>query len=111
MPQSHIDFLRRLELCVTYGDYIFVHAGLRPGVAVEDQDPHDMLWIREDFLRGDWRGPPVVVHGHTPQGEPQLEPWRIGVDTGAYATGILTAVRLEGEAREILQATAAGGAR
>ncbi len=106
MPPEHLTFLKGLKTSVTYGDYLFVHAGVRPGVAIEDQDPHDLMWIREAFLKGNWRGPQVVVHGHTPQAAPQLEPWRIGIDTGAYATGVLTAVRLQGADREILQATA-----
>ncbi|CAN5267198.1 metallophosphoesterase family protein [soil metagenome] len=104
MPPEHLAFLQGLALSVTYCDYLFVHAGVRPRVPVADQDPHDLMWIRHDFLKGDWRGPPVVVHCHTPSPEPQLEHWRIGVDTGAYATGVLTAVRLEGTGREILQA-------
>lgn len=102
VPATHLAFLQNLKLTVTIGSYLFVHAGLRPGVPIERQSEHDMLWIREPFLsRGDFG--PIVVHGHTPASHPHLGPTRIGVDTGAYATGVLTAVRLCDETQTILQ--------
>lgn len=104
LPKSHQAFLARLELVADYGDYLFVHAGVRPGVSLQDQTEHDLLWIRDDFLEA--RGPfgAVIVHGHTPKPEPFLGANRIGIDTGAYATGVLTAVRLKDGERLIIQA-------
>lgn len=95
IPDEHIDFLRNLPLTLSIPGIVFVHAGLQPGVSVEQQVEADVLWIRDEFFVA----PPVpgrlVVHGHTPGPEPVSEPGRICVDTGAFATGVLTAVRLE----------------
>lgn len=104
LPAEHLRFYQTLELIRTVGDYAFVHAGVRPGVALEDQAERDLLWIRYEFLND--RGPfdKVIVHGHTPTEEPQMLKHRLGVDTGAYATGVLTAVRLYGEEQRLLQA-------
>jgi serine/threonine protein phosphatase 1 len=103
LPADHLRFYEGLELMCTAGDYAFVHAGVRPGVALEDQAERDLLWIRYEFLED--RGPfgKVIVHGHTPTEEPQMLPHRLGVDTGAYATGVLTAVRLEGCDQRLMQ--------
>jgi serine/threonine protein phosphatase 1 len=107
MPASHLWLLQRLELMVGVGGYAFVHAGIRPGAALAEQAENDLLWIRQPFLEHAGTHEKVIVHGHTWIDErPQLHAARIGVDTGAYATGVLTAVRLDGEAREILQARA-----
>ena len=96
LPLAHLAFLHDLRLFSTAGDYVFVHAGVRPGVPLEDQDEHDLLWIRRSFMQGPRAlDQQVVVHGHTPATEPALGPGRVGVDTGAYATGVLTAARLE----------------
>ena len=113
IPPSHLAFLAGLELILTVGDYAFVHAGLRPGLSIEDQDPHDLIWIRDVFLNERRPFEKVVVHGHTPEEEPFVGACRIGIDTGAYATGVLTAVRLAGEERTILQSKASrlGGGR
>lgn len=102
MPPAHLRFLSRLKLMHREGDYIFVHAGIRPGVALEDQEPSDLLWIRDDFL---FAHPPlgqVVVHGHTPGPAPEIRPHRIGIDTGAYYSGTLTALVLEGTEKKFL---------
>jgi serine/threonine protein phosphatase 1 len=107
LPSSHLTLLRRLEAMVEYGDYAFVHAGVRPGVPLEEQSEHDLLWIRDEFLQHPSAFERVIVHGHTPEEEPFLGAHRIGVDTGAYATGVLTAVKLHDEARSIIQASAA----
>lgn len=106
LPPEHRQFYEELELIRTVGDYAFVHAGVRPGVPLEQQAERDLLWIRHEFLQG--RGPfgKVIVHGHTPSEEPQLTPHRLGVDTGAYATGVLTAVRLHGADQRVIQAKA-----
>lgn len=103
LPARHKKFLQNLKLHHAEGDYLFVHAGIRPGVALEDQDPEDMLWIREPFLssRADFGA--VVVHGHTPSHEPEVRANRIGVDTGACFGGHLTALVLESDSQRFLQ--------
>lgn len=106
LPAEHKAFYEGLELMVTVGDYAFVHAGVRPGVPLAEQAERDLLWIRQEFLADRGRFEKVIVHGHTPMEQPQLTPARLGVDTGAYATGVLTAVRLDGEDQRIMQARA-----
>jgi serine/threonine protein phosphatase 1 len=101
-------FLDRLSLSVTVGDYLFVHAGVRPGVALDAQAERDLIWIRYDFLESDADFGKVVVHGHTPSERPEARANRINVDTGVYFSGILTAVRLRGELRKFLQASSRG---
>jgi len=103
LPAAHLAFYRTLELMAEAGDYAFVHAGVRPGVPLEAQAERDLLWIRQEFLQATQPFGKVIVHGHTPSEEPQLLPNRLGVDTGAYATGVLTAVRLEGEHQRLIQ--------
>ncbi|MEL7452838.1 MAG: metallophosphoesterase, partial [Pseudomonadota bacterium] len=91
MPIEHRAFLSRLEISAEIGDYVFVHAGLRPGRPLEDQTEEDALWIREAFLKDTSRFERVVVHGHTPISVPHHDYRRVGIDTGAYLTGRLTA--------------------
>lgn len=114
IPASHLTFLRGLPVTATYGDYVFVHAGFRPGVPLARQDDEDCLWIGDEFLSADYRFDKVVVHGHSWRSDtPMLTRNRIGIDTGAYSTGVLTAVRLEGARIAFLQsrlATATGPA-
>ena len=100
---DHLTFLRSLKLWEEVGDYLFVHAGVRPGVPMDRQSTRDLLWIRNEFLVPDRAHRKTIVHGHTSSADPIEGEGRIGVDTGAYATGVLTAVRLEGEAREFMQ--------
>lgn len=95
LPPQHLDFLRRLKLSVRLGDYLFAHAGVRPGVDLALQSEQDLLWIREDFLNDTRRLGAVVVHGHTPVAQPHRDFRRIGIDTGAYLSGRLTAARFE----------------
>lgn len=102
IPPRHLEFLRALALSHTEGDYFFVHAGVRPGVALEDQDEADMIWIRDPFLYSDADHGKIVVHGHSIARQPEIEANRIGIDTGAYATGKLTCLVLEGEGRAFL---------
>ncbi|MEM8988420.1 MAG: metallophosphoesterase [Pseudomonadota bacterium] len=104
IPEEHIAFLRKLELSATFGDYMFVHAGVRPDQPLDAQTPADLMWIRNDFLNSDIRPDKTIVHGHTPNRTPVDLGWRIGVDTGAGWNGQLTAVVLEGESRRFLQA-------
>lgn len=96
-PPDHLDFLNTLKYFHTIGDYMFVHAGVRPGIALDRQSPEDLMWIREVFLLSDRKLDKIIVHGHTPTERPVRRANRIGVDTGAYATGCLTSVVLEGE--------------
>jgi len=95
-PQKHVNFLNSLPYSYSIGGYFFAHAGIRPGIALEDQDPADMLWIRDEFMSVRTPFEKVVVHGHTPLATPVRKTNRISIDTGAYATGNLTAVVLEG---------------
>ena len=104
LPPDHLDFLQSLELMIEVGDYLFVHAGIRPNVPLDAQTEHDVMWIREDFLEKTTRCGKVVVHGHTPAATVEIKPHRIGIDTGAFATGVLTAIRLDAADRTIFQA-------
>ncbi len=106
LPPEHLAFYRGLELIRTVGDYAFVHAGVRPGVPLAEQAERDLLWIRHEFIND--RGPfeKVIVHGHTPNEEAQLTRHRLGIDTGAYATGVLSAVRLYGTDQRLIQSKA-----
>lgn len=107
MPASHLQLLQSLELSVTIGDYLFVHAGIRPGTAIDRQQEQDLLWIREPFLSGSSALEKRVVHGHSwASAEPHVDARRIGVDTGAWKTGVLTAARLEGTELRFLSARA-----
>ena len=96
LPPSHRSFLMSLPVFQVCGDFFFVHAGVRPGVSLERQREADLLWIRDEFLN--WSDPfgKLVVHGHTPVRQPEFLPNRINIDTGAYATGRLTCLRIEG---------------
>jgi len=102
VPPEHRDFLAGFEQLVEVGDYVFAHAGVRPGVPLHGQRGEDLRWIREPFLRHRGALEKVVVHGHTIGEEAEFHPHRIGIDTGAYATGRLTVLALEGEERRIL---------
>jgi len=104
MPASHKRFFLETTLSAAFGDYFFCHAGARPGVPLDQQTPRDLLWIRGEFLdfQGSWDK--VVVHGHTPVAEPELLKNRINVDTGAFASSVLTAVALEGARRRLIYA-------
>jgi serine/threonine protein phosphatase 1 len=96
LPESHRRFLSDLKLSFTCGDFFFVHAGVRPGVRLEKQRERDLLWIREDFLLYEEDFGKIVVHGHTPVVKPDVRPNRINIDTGAFATGHLTCLKIEG---------------
>lgn len=102
-------FLEELELSVSFGDYFFAHAGARPGVPLDRQSERDLMWIRDSFLDSPIGFAQVVVHGHTPSRDAHLDDRRIGIDTRAYASGVLTAVRLVGDRRTIVQSVEAEG--
>ena len=108
VPRSHVEFLSNMADTFRFGDYLFVHAGIRPGVALEQQISGDLRWIREGFLDDSSDHGVMVVHGHTIVDAPEERPNRIGVDTGAYKTGLLTAIGLEGPERWFLHARADG---
>lgn len=95
IPKPHLIFLRDLVVHHQAGGYLFVHAGIRPGVPLDKQTRQDLMWIREPFLSSKANHGLVVVHGHTPRQEPTVRPNRIGIDTGAVIGGVLTCVVLE----------------
>jgi len=99
VPQSHIAFLSSFEHWIEAGDYLFVHAGLRPGIALEEQKTSDLRWIRDDFLLHRSSFGKMVVHGHSISDEIDERSNRIGIDTGAFASGKLTAIGLDGDER------------
>lgn len=103
VPESHRDFLRSFENAITLGDYLFVHAGIRPDRSLDEQRPSDLRWIRDTFLEHRGRLGKRVVHGHTIAPEVEFRPHRIGVDTGAYETGKLSALGLDGVNQWIIQ--------
>ena len=107
LKASDLAFLEALEISVTVGDYFFTHAGARPGVALDRQTQEDLLWIRRPFLDSPIEFECVVVHGHTPTATVHADRRRIGIDTKAYESGVLTALRLEGRERTLLQSSGA----
>jgi serine/threonine protein phosphatase 1 len=94
VPQEHISWMEQLPISLSLPGLLVVHAGIRPGIPLDEQSDNDLLWIRSPFLETERNDDLLVVHGHTPNPHPQITPGRIGVDTGAFATGVLTAVRL-----------------
>lgn len=103
IPPDHVTFLRRLPACFVCDDYVFVHAGIRPGVPLRQQAREDMIWIGKEFLNapGDLGG--MVVHGHTQVERPEFKSNRINIDTGAYLTGRLTCLVLDGAKQSVMQ--------
>lgn len=104
VPAHHVAFLKGFEDRIAIGDYAFVHAGVRPGVALEDQKLSDLRWIRSSFLKSKEEFGKLIVHGHSKHDEVVVRPNRIGIDTGAYESGRLTALGLEGADRWFLVA-------
>lgn len=102
LPSAHKTFLSGLELMAERGDYLFVHAGVDPEKQIADQTEQDLLWIRDEFLSNPRRLDRVIVHGHTPEPTPFRDNRRIGVDTGAYQTGVLTAVCIDEAGAEFI---------
>lgn len=105
LPLEHLQFLSQLKLSFDAGSYFLCHAGIRPGVPFDRQSEEDLLWIREDFLDSRIDFGKVVVHGHTPVDQPEILPNRINIDTGAFFTGRLTCVALEGASRRFFSTT------
>lgn len=94
IPMAHRKFLASLASMLRVPGYVFVHAGLRPGISLDHQSDNDLLWIRNSFIGSEFDFGSTVVHGHTAIEEPYISPRRINIDTGAYATGCLTAIRI-----------------
>ena len=104
LPETHLRFFESLPLCERHGDYLFVHAGVRPGVPLDKQKAQDLTTIREPFLGSMIDHGVVVIHGHTPAAAPVVRVNRIGIDTKAYASGRLTCLVLEGADKGFLNA-------
>lgn len=103
LPPQHLIFLQETQLSVVMGDYFFSHAGARPGRPLEDQRPEDLLWMRYGDSGREAGYEKFVVHGHTPVAEPQVRESRMNIDTGAYLTGRLTCLVLEGEDQRFVE--------
>lgn len=95
IPKAHLDWLRGLPTTLAVPGFLFVHAGIRPGIPLDGQADIDLLWIRDPFLAAISPSNSIVVHGHTPGLAPVITPYRIDIDTTAFATGRLTALRLD----------------
>ncbi len=95
-PRAHELFMQCLRNQFNCGDFLFVHAGIRPGVLIDHQDPNDLVWIRHEFLESTLNHGRFIVHGHTPVPHPDIRHNRINIDTGAWKTGILTCIAIEG---------------
>jgi serine/threonine protein phosphatase 1 len=102
LPAQHKQFLESLATSHIEGDYLFVHAGVRPGLPLDQQRTEDLLWIRDEFLDCSRDFGKVVVHGHSISIEPEFRPNRIGIDTGAYRSGRLTCLVLDGTDQQLL---------
>jgi serine/threonine protein phosphatase 1 len=108
IPPKHVEFLRSFADTCRFGDYLLVHAGIRPGVELAGQKQSDLRWIRDPFLGHEGDHGFVVVHGHTISPDVEERPNRIGIDTGAYRSGVLTALVIDGEQRRLLSTASAG---
>lgn len=102
IPRSHIEFIGELLFSHIEGDYLFAHAGVRPGIAIDAQSNHDLMSIRNDFISYGGLFEKVIVHGHTPHHPIEIKQNRINADTMAYTTQELTAVVLEGNQYRII---------
>jgi serine/threonine protein phosphatase 1 len=105
IPKSHIKFLQNLEFSVSFGDYMFCHAGVRAGIPLKQQSEHDLIWIKKEFLEHKELYSKVIIHGHTPFNKPQVKKNRINVDTGVATLGMLSCVVLEGKKHRFITAT------
>ena len=111
IPREHREFLESFADTFRFGDYLFVHAGIRPGIGLEEQDRSDLRWIREPFLGDAKEHGFIVVHGHTIVPRVEERRNRIAIDTGAYHSGVLTALAVEDDQRWYLTSEAAEGGR
>lgn len=106
VPENHVEFLESFADSCRFGDYVFVHAGVRPGIDLEQQSQSDLRWIREPFLSYETEHGFVIVHGHTISETVEERPNRIGIDTGAYRSGTLSALVIEGFDRWVIDTRA-----
>ncbi len=104
IPSHHKKFYTQLLKTVTYGDYLFTHAGIRPGVALDQQTDHDLMWIRSEFISHHGLFDKVIIHGHTPAYPMEILPNRINADTHAYHTGVLSCIVLDGTDYRLIEA-------
>jgi serine/threonine protein phosphatase 1 len=102
LPHTHMLFLQCLRDSFECGDFLFVHAGIRPGIPIGRQSQDDLLWIRDEFLLSEQRHEKIVVHGHTPVVHVDIRHNRINIDTGAWRSGVLTGIAIEGSTVLIL---------
>jgi serine/threonine protein phosphatase 1 len=107
LPRSHLLFFRDLKDCFASGDFFFVHAGVRPNIELSKQTERDLLWIRHEFLSSKKDFGKIIVHGHTPTQRIEVRPNRINIDTGAFATGRLTCLVMEGETLAMIETASA----
>ncbi|WP_051617323.1 metallophosphoesterase [Desulfonatronovibrio hydrogenovorans] len=103
MPGSHLEFIQSLQPFFRFGDYLFVHAGIRPGINLEKQKPEDLYWIRDDFLSSNLDHGFRIIHGHSTSEIIRETRYRIGIDTGACSTGVLTSAVLEKDQVRFIQ--------
>lgn len=108
VPPEHRDFIAGFADSISFGSYVFVHAGIRPGISLAEQSQSDLRWIRDPFLEDTTERGFVVVHGHTITNQVEVTPNRIGIDTGAFFSGTLTALGLQGKERWLLQTSGSG---
>lgn len=108
LPREHLDFFRQLKTSFTSGDFFFVHAGVKPRVALTNQVENDLLWIREEFLGADDDFGKIIVHGHTPSRDVDIRPNRINIDTGAFATGRLSCLVIDDATFSLIDTSDAG---
>lgn len=102
-PKSHHEFISNTKFFHDEGSYYFCHAGIKPGTPLENQQPSDLMWIRDKFISSTQHHEKIIVHGHTISDEVDTQPNRTGIDTGAYASGKLTCLVLEGNRQRTLQ--------
>lgn len=107
VPPAHVAFFRELSTALSFGDFFFCHAGIRPGIPLDQQVAEDLIWIRGEFHKYAGLHPKVVVHGHTPVASAELRPNRVNLDTGAYYSGRLTALVVDGKEKRLLEVSAA----
>lgn len=110
LPPSHLGFLLGLRTHLAVGDFFFCHAGVRAGIPLEKQSDQDLMWLRNNLAKGDSHLEKIVIHGHRAVREPELRPYRINVDTGAYLTGVLSCVVLEQNQIRTIQVSHSSGA-
>jgi serine/threonine protein phosphatase 1 len=103
VPDTHRTFLESLRFRAVFGDFYFCHAGIMPGVPLDAQEPRDLIWIREAFLNDERLYEKVIVHGHTPTRDPEVRANRINIDTGAFASHVLTALVIDGSDKQLMQ--------